>query len=52
MLMLMFFSFQCIVESMPSEENVAVENVDKVRDFLNQGSHLTRATLIQAAGST
>lgn len=32
--MLTFFPFQCVAESRPSEENVAVEDVDTVSDFL------------------
>lgn len=32
--MLTFFTFQGVAESRPSEENVAVENVDTVSVFL------------------
>lgn len=32
--MLTFFTFQCVAESRPSEENVAVDNVDTVSIFL------------------
>ena len=32
--MLTFLTFQCVAESRPSEENVAVDNVDTVSSFL------------------